>query len=138
LLRVNTLITWAVLNLEEMSIHSSKVFDELDDWIVILVQKANEVSQDAVREIRTAIVNKESYLDSVLIADISLSDHIELLTFEEGPPLYMQGLEHELILEETRFSLQSLNSLYDSFRSHSCGADLLDAETFIMIIVLNI
>lgn len=35
--RTNMLVVWAVLTLEEMSVHSSKVFDALDDWIVVSV-----------------------------------------------------------------------------------------------------
>lgn len=34
-LRTNILIMWAVLTLQEMSLHSTKVFETLDDWIVI-------------------------------------------------------------------------------------------------------
>lgn len=40
-LRINMLQVWAVLMLQEISAHSNKVFDVLDDWIVISVQKEN-------------------------------------------------------------------------------------------------
>lgn len=41
--RINMLVVWAVLTLEEMSIHSNKVFDALDDWIVASVQQENTI-----------------------------------------------------------------------------------------------
>lgn len=50
------LIVWAVLTLEEMSLHSTKVFDALDDWIVISVKQENELCQAAVKELRNLIV----------------------------------------------------------------------------------
>jgi hypothetical protein len=40
--RATTLMVWGVLALQEMSIHSNKVFDVLDDWIVISVKTEND------------------------------------------------------------------------------------------------
>lgn len=41
--RINMLVVWAVLTLEEMSIHSSRVFNALDDWIVVSVKQENTI-----------------------------------------------------------------------------------------------
>jgi len=43
-MRINMLQVWAVLMLQEISAHSNKVFDVLDDWIVISVKRENELS----------------------------------------------------------------------------------------------
>jgi len=53
--RINMLLVWSGLALQEISIHSSKVFDVLDDWIVVSVKTENDLCQRAVREIRDLI-----------------------------------------------------------------------------------
>lgn len=55
-MRTNSLIVWSMLTLNEISIHSSKVFGILDDWIVIAVKTENELAQQAVKEIRRMVI----------------------------------------------------------------------------------
>ena len=40
-MRINTLYSWAILILDEIQQQANRVFDVLDDWIVIAVKKEN-------------------------------------------------------------------------------------------------
>ena len=61
-----------------------------------------------------------------------------MISFEEGPPLYLQEYKPQFSLMDKRLHLDNLNTLYDIFRSNSCGGDLLDAQTFITLMTLNL
>ena len=43
-IRLNTLMTWAILILFETHKMSFQVFDVLDDWVVIAVKNENQVA----------------------------------------------------------------------------------------------
>lgn len=111
-MRVNTLYSWAILILDEIQQQANRVFDVLDDWIVIAVKKENRACQEAVQEISKAISREERTMDSVILGDIDLMGTISQIEFEEGPPLYMTDIRNSQVSLETRFELSSLRSLY--------------------------
>lgn len=119
--RINMLLVWSGLALQEISIHSSKVFDVLDDWIVVSVKTENDLCQRAVREIRDLVFEKKSYIDTVLLGDFDLASQIDTLTFEEGPLLYMEEYKPKFQLADLRIELATLNYIYDVFKSNSVG-----------------
>ena len=55
-------------------------------------------------------------MDPVLLDDIDLMHHIEQIEFEEGPPLYMAEVKPADSPLDTRFTLDSLQSLYKQFK----------------------
>ena len=77
-------------------------------------------------------------MDTVLIGDIDMASHIEMISFEEGPPLYLQQYKPSFSLIDKRLTLESLHNLYDMFDSNSSGGELLDSQTFITLILLNL
>lgn len=77
-------------------------------------------------------------MDTVLIGDIDMASHIEMISFEEGPPLYLQEYKPSFSLVDKRLTLESLHNLYDMFDSNSSGGELLDSQTFITLILLNL
>jgi hypothetical protein len=67
--------------LQEISAQANKVFDVLDDWIVISVKKENELSQRAVKELKSLVAERAAYMDSVLLGDLDLSSQIDTIAF---------------------------------------------------------
>jgi hypothetical protein len=67
--------------LQEISAQANKVFDVLDDWIVISVKKENELSQRAVKELKSLVTERTAYMDSVLLGDLDLSSQIDTIAF---------------------------------------------------------
>lgn len=111
-MRINMLQVWAVLMLHEISAHSNKVFEILDDWIVISVKRENELSQRAVRELKDLVAEKATYMDSVLLGDLDLYRQIDAISFEEGPPMYLQDYNPPCDLFDKRLPLDTLHKLY--------------------------
>jgi hypothetical protein len=67
--------------LQEISAQANQVFDVLDDWIVISVKKENELSQRAVKELKSLVAERAAYMDSVLLGDLDLSSQIDTIAF---------------------------------------------------------
>ena len=124
--------------LQEISAQANKVFDVLDDWIVISVKKENELSQRAVKELKSLVAERTAYMDSVLLGDLDLSSQIDTIAFKEGPPQYLQEYHPESGLFDKRLQLGTLLIIYDLFKSNSVGADLLDVQTFITLVFLHL
>jgi hypothetical protein len=77
-------------------------------------------------------------MDTVLINNIDMANHIEMISFEEGPPLYLKEYNPSFSLVDKRLTLENLHNLYDMFDSNSSGGELLDSQTFITLILLNL
>jgi hypothetical protein len=107
-LRTNTLIVWGVLALQEITFHSSKVFDVLDDWIVVSVKTENELCQKAVREIRALVSKKKAQIDTVLIGTYDLASQINMIAFEEGPPIYLKDYQPKFTSADRRIEIDTL------------------------------
>ena len=77
-------------------------------------------------------------MDPVLLEYVNLMNHISQIEFEEGPPLYMGEVKapSESILD-SRFTMEALQSLYKQFRKNMADRTLMDEQTFITLIVVN-
>lgn len=136
--RLNALVCWASLILHEISTQALQVFDVLDDWVVIAVKRENQACQLAVKEIAAAIEAGEMHIPSVLLQSADLKSNISLIEFFDGPPAYMQSAHPAMVLEETRISLDSLLTLRAQFKQHLEDRNLLDAQTFTSLMLLNV
>ena len=136
-MRVNTLFCWAILILDEIQQQANRVFHVLDDWIVVAVKKENQACQAAVKEITQLIQHGERTMDPVLLDDIDLLNSISQIEFEEGPPLYMNDVRPSENYADSRFDLPSLQSLYRQFRKNKSDSNLIDAQTFVTMIIVN-
>ena len=137
-MRMNTLFCWAILILDEIQQQANRVFDVLDDWIVIAVKQENQACQAAVKEITKLItVQGERTMDPVLLDEIDLMSSINQIEFEQGPPLYMNDVKPTENIADLRFSMESLQSLYKQFRKNKCDVNLIDSQTFVTMIIVN-
>lgn len=136
--RTNMLIVYCLLILQEISVHSNKVFEVLDDWIVVAVKTENDLAQQAVREIQAMIAQKKTFMDSVILGESDLASKIETIPFEEGPPLYMQEHTQSFGLADRRIDTKTLRELQRVFKANSVGGDLLDRETFLTLMMLEL
>ena len=66
-------------------------------------------------------------MDPVLLDDIDLIGTIQQIEFEEGPPMYMEDVKPCENPLDTRFTLDSLQSLYKQFRKNQSDNTLIDA-----------
>ena len=114
--RLNSLIVWALLILHETHTMSHEVFDVLDDWVVSAVKQENMAAQQAVNLIQTQVNQSIEHIDTVYLEDTDVGRSINVIEFQEGPPIYMQEVVPELTLETSRFSLDTLQSIYKQFR----------------------
>ena len=48
------------------------------------------------------------HIESLYLEDTDVSRSINLIDFQEGPPLYMMEIKPEITLESSRFSVDSL------------------------------
>jgi hypothetical protein len=76
-------------------------------------------------------------MDTVLINNIDMANHIEMISFEEGPPLYLKEYNPSFSLVDKRLTLENLHNLYDMFDSNSSGGELLDSLTSRMVCSLS-
>lgn len=136
--RTNMLIVYCLLILQEISVHSNKVFEVLDDWIVVAVKTENDLAQQAVKEIQAMIAQKKTFMDSVILGESDLASKIETIPFEEGPPLYMQEHTQSFGLADRRIDTKTLRELQRVFKANSVGGDLLDRETFLTLMMLEL
>lgn len=76
---INTLLVWGNLALQEIALHSNKVFEVLDDWIVVSVKAENDLCQSAVRDLKQLVKAKEINIDSVLLGRMDLEAQIQTI-----------------------------------------------------------
>ena len=136
-MRINTLYCWAILILDEIQQQANRVFHVLDDWIVVAVKKENQACQAAVKEITKLIQHGERTMDPVLLDDVDLLNSISQIEFEEGPPLYMNDVRPSENQADSRFEISSLQSLYRQFKKNKSDNYLIDAQTFVTMIIVN-
>jgi len=120
-----------------MQVHANEVFDVLDDWVVCAVEAENEGVQEVVRQIRASVKVNSSYIESFIIAEANLFDKIETIDFQEGPPLYFLEVRPPCKVSENRFAVTQLVDLYNDFRCNAAFDNILDAQTFLSIIVAS-
>ena len=77
-------------------------------------------------------------MDSVLLGDPDLASRIETISFEEGPPLFMQEYEPSFDLSDRRIDVGTLNEVYYVLKFNSVGGDLIDQQTFITLMMLEL
>ena len=136
-MRLNLLFTWATLILHEISSQAFQVFDILDDWVVIAVKRENQACQAAVKEITEFVLSSEMHIETVILQSLELPNYIETIEFFDGPPQYMVEARPVVNLEQSRFSLDSLSLIYRQFRAHQEDTQLIDAQTFQTLMLLN-
>ena len=136
-MRLNLLFTWAILILHEISSQALQVFDVMDDWVVVAVKRENEACQAAVKELTGNVQAGQLHLETVRLQSVDLPNCIQTIEFYEGPPQYMAEARPVYSLDQARFSLDSLNSLYRQFRHYQEDTNLMDASTFQSLILLN-
>ena len=84
------------------------------------------------------MAERAAYMDSVLLGDLDLSSQIDTIIFEEGPPMYLQEYCPPSELFDKRLPLDTLHAIYELFKSNSLGGELLDAQTFITLMFVNL
>ena len=62
---------------------------------------------------------------------------IKRIEFIDGPPLYMKDVKAPDAVVDMRFSIESLQSLYRQFRKNACDSTLIDSQTFITMLIVN-
>lgn len=92
------------------------MFDILDDWVVVAVKRENSACQAAVSEITEKVEEAEMHMKTVILPDQSLENHIERIEFFEGPPQYMVDARPVYTVEQSRFSVESLELIYRQLR----------------------
>lgn len=53
--RLSLINSWALVLMDNIYINSRKVYDQLDDWIVVAVAQENEITQNVLKVIKEAI-----------------------------------------------------------------------------------
>ena len=136
-MRLNLLFTWATLILHEISSQAFQVFDVLDDWVVVAVKRENSACQAAVSEITDKVEEAEMHMKTVILPDQGLENHIERIEFFDGPPQYMVDARPIYTVEQSRFSVESLELIYRQLRLYQEDTELIDTHTFQTLMLLN-
>lgn len=77
------------------------------------------------------------HIETVILQSLELPNYIETIEFFDGPPQYMVEARPVVNLEQSRFSLDSLSLIYRQFRAHQEDTQLIDAQTFQTLMLLN-
>lgn len=127
--------TWTKFKLIEFHTVFMQMYDVLDDWIVIAVEKENEQAQEIIRNLKEHIISKSPYLDHFRFK----VDTLELINEVNTIEFYSQiEVPHRPSLDmlQSRFSVENLRNIYNEFRFYSYE-EYLDSQTLIHLIVLN-
>lgn len=55
--------SWSILKLKEFNSYFNQMYEILDDWIVVSVEKENEQSEQIIKNIKLSISDEVQYLD---------------------------------------------------------------------------
>ena len=69
-------------------------------------------------------------IEPIMLSSIDLERYISTIEFFEGPPHYMTESRPSYAIENSRFTVTSLQLLYRQFRANQEDTRLMDMKTF--------
>lgn len=137
--RLSLIVSWGLVLLDNIFIQSRKIYDQLDDWIVVAVEQENKITRQVTDMLRDGIEQERGKFEeySASLPSLLLMQYIEATHFtgQEVMPYLRHVHVPSDTIENTRFTCEQLDSLYSQFR-YNTPLDVLDTQSFQNIMLL--